>query len=130
LSTLMLIQRAEKVPESERLADSPLYRGDTLLYPNIGTPLRRGVDRELGFYFTAYLPEQSAAPKAVLELLRNAQVVAQVPLTLDAADPQGRIQQVSRIPIDQLTAGTYELRIVVRDGNAAVSKTAQFRVAD
>ena len=130
LSTLMLINRAEKVPESERLKDSPLYRGDTLLYPNIGTPLRRGVDHELGFYFTVYVPEGSAAQSAVLELLRNAQVMAQVPLTLDAVDGQGRIQQVSRIPIDQLPAGTYELRIVVRDGRAAVNKTAQFRIDD
>jgi hypothetical protein len=130
LSTLMLIHRTEKVPESERLADSPLYRGDTLLYPNIGTPLRRGVDHELGFYFTVYLPDGSAAPSAVLELLRNAEVMAQVPLTLDAVDAHRRIQQVSRIPIDQLQAGTYELRVVVRDGQAAVNKTAQFRIAD
>jgi VWFA-related protein len=130
VSTLVLIRRAEKVPEADRIADNPLYLGDTLLYPNLGTELRRGTDHEIGFYFTAYVPNGSDAPNAVLELLQNAKVVAQVPVQLPAADAQGRIQQVSRIPIDQLTAGTYELRIVVRANGTPVSRTAQFRIRE
>jgi hypothetical protein len=130
VSTLVLIRRAEKVPESNRIPDSPLYLGDTLLYPNLGTELRRGTDRELGFYFTAYVPDGSDAANAVLDLLQNGKLVAQVPLQLAPVDAQGRIQQVSRIPLDQLTAGAYELRIVVRAKGTAVSRTAQFRITE
>jgi hypothetical protein len=130
LSSLVLVQRGEKVAESERLPESPLYVGDTLLYPNLGTPFKRGHDTELAFYLIVYLPESPEDVSANLELLTNARPIARVPLPLDKPDTQRRIQQVSRIPIDQLSAGTYELRIVVRQGHTAVSQTARFRVAE
>ena len=41
-----------------------------------------------------------------------------------------RIQQVSRIPIEQLTAGTYELRVVLHQGDTLVAQSVPFRVAD
>jgi hypothetical protein len=119
------------VPESEKITGSPLYVGDTLLYPNLGQPLKKGADKELGFYFAAYLASDGgAAPSANLELLQNAQPLARVNLELAAPDAERRIQQVSRIPIEQLNAGTYELRVIVRQGSAAVSQSVPFRVAD
>ena len=57
MSSLVLIRRGEKVPQSDRLPGSPLYVGDTLMYPNLGTALKQGVDKELPFYFTAYASE-------------------------------------------------------------------------
>jgi hypothetical protein len=103
--------------------------GDTLLYPNLGTPLTRGVDKELGFYFTAYVPTGGGKATATLELLQSAKPLARVPLTLGAPDAQGRIQQVSRIPIEALQGGSYELRVVVQQGAASVAQTVSFHVA-
>ena len=75
LSSLVIVRRGEKVPEAERVQGSPLYVGDTLLYPNLGEPLVKGTDKELGFYLVVY-PTQGAAPQpggpsATLELLQN-----------------------------------------------------------
>ena len=128
MSSLVLIRRGEKVPESERMPGSPLYVGDTLVYPNLGTALQRGIDKELPFYFTAYLPPSGGGASATLELLHNAKALAKVPLELDKPDAERRIQQISRIPVESLEPGTYELRVTVRQGSTAVSHTAPFRV--
>jgi VWFA-related protein len=130
LSSLVIVRRGEKVPESERIDGSPLYVGDTLLYPNLGMPLKRGQDKEVGFYFTAYSEPKAGDTTATLELMQNAKPVAQVPLQLAAADGMGRIQQVSRIPVDALTAGSYELRVTVHQGRTSVSQSAPFRIVD
>jgi hypothetical protein len=103
--------------------------GDTLLYPNLGIPLERDAEKELAFYFTAYLAGTGDAV-AHLELLQHAKPLARVDLQLAAPDAQRRIQQVSRIPIEQLVAGTYELRVVVREGTTSVSQSVPFRVTD
>jgi hypothetical protein len=130
LSSLMLVRRGEKVPETERVATNPLYVGDTLIYPNLGASLKRGLDKEVGFYFAAYVLASGGDAKAVLELLLNAKTLAQVPLDLAAPDAEHRIQQVSRIPIEQLAAGTYELRVTVHQGSTSASQTTSFRVSD
>ena len=128
MSTVVLIRRGEKVPLEDRIPGSPLYVGDILVYPNLGTALRHGVDKELPFYFTAYLPKSGGDARATLELLHNARPVAKVPLELDRPDAQRRIQQISRIPVEDLEPGTYELRVTVLQGGSAVSHTAPFRV--
>lgn len=127
LSSLMVVRRGERVAEGDRDSANPLYVGETLLYPNLGTPLRAGVDKELPFYFTVYLGDGGQAT-ASLEVLQNARPLAKVPLELEAADDARRIRQVSRIPIDQLGPGTYELRVTVRQGTSGISHTAPFRI--
>jgi VWFA-related protein len=130
MSNLLIVRRGEKVPESERIIGSPLYVGDMLLYPNLGLPLKRG-EKELAFYFTAYLASAGAGDAAAnLELLQNAKPLAQVDVPLAAPDAQGRIRQVGRIPIGQLTPGSYELRAAVRQGGTTVGQSVLFRVTD
>jgi hypothetical protein len=133
LSSLVIVRRGEKVPESQRIPDSPLYVGDTLLYPNLGEPLVKGTDKELGFYLVVYPASGGSAPpagpSATLELLQNGQPLARLPLQLAPAQPDGRIQQVSRIPIEALPAGTYELRIAVQQAGRTEVRSATFRMA-
>jgi hypothetical protein len=129
VSSIIIVRKGEKVPESEQITGSPLYVGDMLLYPNLGTPLEHGVDTELGFYFTAYLAPRGEKPTANLELLQNAAPLARVDLQLAEPDAERRIQQVSRIPIDKLEPGTYELRVIVRQGTTNVGQSVPFRIA-
>jgi VWFA-related protein len=127
LSSLMIVRRGERVTDADRDPGNPLYVGDTLLYPNLGAPLKAGVDKELPFYFTAYLGA-GGNPKASLEVLQNARILAKAPLELSTADETHRIQQVSRIPIDQLSPGSYELRVTVQQGTSGISHTTPFRI--
>jgi hypothetical protein len=129
VSSLLLVRRSERVSEQERSPDGPLYVGNTVLYPNLGDPLVKGTDKELGFYFVVY-PGQGGgpAPSASLELVQDGQSLAKVPLQLAVPAADGRIQQVSRIPIEALPPGSYELRVAVQQGGQPEVRSATFRV--
>jgi hypothetical protein len=119
------VQRSERVPEQDRVAGSPLYVNDQLLYPNMGEP----VSKELPFYFVVYPAEGAGPTEAALELLQNNQPLAQAPLELAKPDASGRIQQVSRLPLAALKPGAYELRVTVKQGASRTSRQLVFRVA-
>jgi VWFA-related protein len=127
-SSLILIGHAEKVAEKDRAKDTPLLAGDVLIYPNLGEPISK--QAEVGFFFTAYPAPGAAAPEAVLDLLNNGKVLAQLPLPLAAADASGRIHQTGRLPIDQLPPGTYELQVLVKQGTTQIVRTATFRIVE
>jgi hypothetical protein len=129
VSSLVLVKRAEKVPEADRRADNPLLVKDVILYPNLGEPVNKSA-KEVGFYFAAYPATGGAAPEASIELLQDGKPVAQVPIPLAAADRLGRIQQAGRLPIEQLPPGTYELRAVVKQAEAQVSRSTMLRIGE
>lgn len=129
MSSLVIVKRGEKVPEKDRRADNPLLVNDVILYPNLGEPVSKGA-KELGFYFAAYPVKGGPAPESVIELLQDARIVAQLPMPLAAADASGRIQQVGRLPLDQIAPGTYELRAVVKQGAQQIFRSTMLRIVE
>jgi hypothetical protein len=53
-----------------------------------------------------------------------------VPLSLGSPDATGRIQQVGRLPLDQLSPGTYELRIAVKQGATEIVRSTLLRITE
>jgi hypothetical protein len=129
MSSLVLVKRAEKVPEADRRADNPLLVKDVILYPNLGEPVNKSA-KEVGFYFAAYPAAGGAAPEASIELLQDGKPVAQLPIPLAAADRMGRIQQTGRLPIEGLPPATYELRAIVKQGSAQTFRSAMLRIVE
>jgi len=128
MSSLVLVKRGEKVPEGEPKV-GPLFVKDLLIYPNLGDDVSKAA-KELGFFFTVYPTAGAPAPQAVLELIQNGKPLAQLPLPLDAADSSGQIQQLGRLPLADIPAGSYELRVVVKQGSEQVFRSAMLHVAD
>ena len=128
MSSVVAVRRAEKVPEAQRVAGSPLYVGDQLLTPSMGEPFSKATTKELPFYFVVY-PTKEGAPTATLSLVSSGKVLAEAPLELAAPDAKGRIPQVSRIPVEALAPGTYELRIAVKQGAQTAAQGMTFRLA-
>jgi VWFA-related protein len=129
MSSLVLVGRGERVAEGTASTENPLFVGNTLLYPNLGTPLKKDADKELAFFFTAYPgAEASGKVSGTVELLHNAQLLAQAPMELGEPDASGRIQQVSRLPIDSLAPGRYQLRVRVSQGDMTVARSTEFRI--
>ena len=129
MSSLVLIARAEKLPEKDRRKDNPFLVGDLVLYPSLGEPVSKKA-KEVGFFFTIYPARGGAAPEAALDLVQNGAALAQIPLPLGAADASGRIQQTGRVPIDQLAPGTYELRVAVKQGSTQLARTVTLRITE
>lgn len=128
VSSLMIVRRREKVPEKERDPQHPLQYGELLLYPNLGEPLRKGVDNELAFFVTVYPHRPDDRLEASVELLHSGRSLGAVPVTLPPADPSGRIQYVGRLPLDPLAPGVYQLRLSVSGGDHRVSRSAAVRI--
>ena len=129
MSSLILVSRAEKVPEGSRRADNPLGVNDVLLQPNLGDPVSKA-SKEVTFYFAIYPAPGKAALESRIELLRNGQLIARVPMAPGAVDSYGRTQQLGRLPIGQLEHGTYDLRAVVRQGSEQVVRSTILRVVE
>lgn len=127
MGTPFIVRRAEAAGPG-RDATNPLYFGDVLLYPNLGQPLSKAIDKELAFGFAAY-DGKSGPLEATLQLLRSGQPVATVPLTLGAADASGRINQIGKLPLDPLEPGNYELRVTVSGGTQRVTRGVPFAIA-
>jgi VWFA-related protein len=129
MSSLVLVTRAEETHlarPSGSMPSGPLYVGETLLYPNLGEPMRKSAG-DLSFYFTLYGDARAVA--ASVQLLRNGQVLATAPLQLPAGTGS-RVQHVGRLPIGALPSGTYELRIQIAGGAHELSRTAYFTLVE
>ena len=129
LSSIVLVKRADQVTAQERRADNPLLVGDALLHPNLGDPVSRAA-KEIPFYFTIYPSAGAPEPSVELQLLLNGQSLAKLPMPVGRPDESGRIQQLGRLPIAALAPGTYEIRVVARQGDQQAAKSTVMRVVE
>jgi VWFA-related protein len=129
MSSLMLVRRGENVPEQDRRADNPLLVNGVALSPNLGDPVSKA-SKEVTFYFAMYPGKGGSGPDVVIELVQNGKQVVQLPMPVPPADANGRIQQLGRLPIDQLAPGTYELRAIARQGDQQLARSTLLRIVD
>ena len=124
MSSLVLVDHAEAVPEDQKDTTNPLYLGTTLIYPNLGTPIVRSKRGSLVFYYTA---RGGKAPlSGRVELVQDRQVVASRALAPPTADATGLVQQANELPLTDIGAGPYELRVMLTDGATTVTRTTGF----
>jgi VWFA-related protein len=131
LSSLVFVDHVEQTdskPTDHAEHAAPFFVGQTLVYPNVGNPVMKTTTKELPFFFTIYRGETGPLT-GTAQLLRNGGVVAEAPLEIGSS-PALRIQQLDRLPVSGLAAGTYELRITVASGPQRVSESAYFTLQD
>jgi VWFA-related protein len=129
MSSVVIVKRAEKVPEKDRRVDNPLLVNDVVLHPNMGDPIAKSA-KEVGFYFSVYPAAGQPEPVLMIHLLQNEKLIAQVPMNGAPADRAGRMQQLGRLPIDQLAPGTYELRAIAKQGSNQLFRSALLRIVE
>ena len=124
MSTLVLVDHAEAVPDDQKDKANPLYLGTTLIYPNLGTPIVRSKRGSLVFFYTAR--GGRGALNGRVELVQDRQVVAGRALAPPTADAAGLVQQANELPLADIGAGPYELRVILTDGATSVTRSAAF----
>ena len=127
MSSLLIVKRTEKLTEKDRRAGHPLLTGDLLLHPSLAEPVSKTA-KELGFYFAIYPVPGGPALESIIELALNGKLVAQIPMPVPGPDSSGRVQQVGRLPLDQIAPGTYELRAIVKQGASQVANSVLVRI--
>ena len=115
--------------KDNRRPTNPLLGNDTLLYPNLGETINKS-SKEVAFYFVVYPAKSGPAPEAALQLLQDGKGIAELPMQLGEADKSGRIQQVGRLPLGSLAAGTYELRAIVKQGQQQLFRSATLYIVE
>jgi VWFA-related protein len=129
LSSLAILKRVEKLPETEQKGNNPFRFGAVLVYPNLDEPLRKSSDKEVAFFLTAYVTQLSnSAPKLTIELLQRGRSLGHAALDLPAPDAAGRIQYASALPVDKLQSGDYELKITISDGLNSATRSEHFTI--
>ena len=128
VSSLMVVQRAEKRTAREGGEPGPLQYKDVLLYPDLGQLLRREAGRPLAFFLSAWPAPGRPEVDARVEVLRSGRPVAAAPPFELRPDADGRIGLVSSFPVDSLAPGAYELRVTLTDGQDAATRTASLAI--
>jgi hypothetical protein len=95
----------------------------------MGDPIAKSA-KEVGFYFSVYPAAGQPEPVLMIHLLQNEKLIAQVPMNGAPADRAGRMQQLGRLPIDQLAPGTYELRAIAKQGSNQLFRSALLRIVE
>jgi len=129
LSDVVMLSRAEAASAPDEKHRNPFYVGKVIVSPNLGEPIHRS-RKQVPFFFTAYIPSATSAPKLTIELRQQGRTLAQMPGELPVRDESGRIQYVAGLPLDTIPAGDYELRITVADGTATVARSVYFTIVD
>jgi hypothetical protein len=131
LSTLMLVNRAEKLtPAEQKEGKNPLHFGEVILYPSMGLPFRKSAMPALGFYFSVYGKNAAAVRQATIEVQQGARVLAKTNSELPPPDAGGRIQHAGTLPLKGFAPGEYTLKVSVSDGESSQSRVAAFTVVE
>jgi hypothetical protein len=129
LSSLVVVSRAEKLSLEEQTGKNPLHYGEVMLYPNLGTPVRKSVAPVLGFFFSVYGKGSVTGLSATLEILQGLRVMARTSAPLSALDAAGRSQNAGALPLGNLAPGAYTLKVSVPDGEGVLTREAVFTLA-
>lgn len=130
LSSVAVLQRAERLTAEEQKRDQPFRFGELLVYPNLGQPIAKSAAPQLAFFFTAWPVKGSTEPLLVtIEILQNQRSLVKTPGQLPAPDELGQIKYASSFPLDKFQPGAYELKVTIADGKSSVTRSTNFIVA-
>ncbi len=123
VSSLVLVERGERVGTGGCDSANPLCVGDVQLYPNLGSP----IDRAIGAVtlFAKLKVARGTPAQAALEVVDRGRVVRRDPVQLDDPDDAGRVLQLIRVPVATLAPGSYTLRLVIDAAGTATVRQAE-----
>jgi len=128
ISSVVLIKNAERLARDQQ-SENPFHFNEVLLYPNLGEPVRRSLNRNLTLFLTVYPSKgETATARLNLQLSQNGRAVDQFSYDLPAADPKGRIQYAAAIPLEKFQPGEYEIKVAVRDGTHEAIRAERVRI--
>ena len=128
---LFVIAAVEKAPAGDpSMKEHPLVGNGLLLYPSFGEPISKAAQPELAIALSLVVDPLMPSVEATLALLSGGKPVAELPLPLDAADPAGRLLQVTRLPTAAIPPGTYELRVTIASGQRTEIRSAAVTIVE
>jgi hypothetical protein len=84
---------------------------------------------ELPFFVGVYPARPGGPVELIVEVRRDARVVGRTTTTLPDPDPDGRIPWIGAIPSDGLRPGSYEIVVMVKQGEATAEERTPLDVS-
>jgi len=97
--------------------------------PTLNTTLKAVKGAQMALFFVVY-PELGVAtpPQAIVQYFKDGELAGSANLQLPAADAQGRINYVLSSPLDAMPPGNYEVKVIIKQGNSAVTESAYLTI--
>jgi VWFA-related protein len=130
LSVSALLRVRDYAPHAQDLEpQDPFQFQGGRITPTLDETLHESQNKMLGL-FCVVTPDPASQEKPALtvEYLKDDQVVGQGEFSLPAPDSQGRIPWALFTPVSALKPGSYEVRVIVRQGRRAVSEQTLLNV--
>ena len=124
LAVSALIRVRDYAPHAQDLEpDDPFQFEGGRITPTLDETLYESQGKQLGL-FCMVTPEPGSSEKAALtlEYLQDGKLVGRGEFSLPAPDSQGRIPWALFTPVTGLKPGSYEVRVIVRQGQHAVTE--------
>ena len=113
--SLMLVARAEEAaPVAADGHEGVLVSRGLQLYPNLGEPLTAGTASAVFFLRAMPAPGRTGV-RATLDVLRGERLITSAKLGEVSADAHGRVDLLSEVSLAKLGAGSYDVRLTLRD---------------
>jgi hypothetical protein len=127
LSSVAVVRTLKDKDQNTAPAD-PWLMGDKVVSPTLEPVIKKANTPTVPFYLVVYQNQQQkgVAPELTMEFTKDGQLLGSGPAPLPAADKDGRIQYVAQVPIEQLPAGNYSVRFLVKQGNETADEAVTF----
>ncbi len=104
--------------------DDPFQYQGGRITPTLNNTLKASKTGQMAIFFTVYPDQANAtAAQAVVQFIKDGTLGGSAQFQLPPADAQGRIRYVLNSPMETLTPGDYEVKIIVKQGTAAVAES-------
>ncbi len=130
MSSVSVIKRIDPVDQTVAADDNPFRLQTGKIIPNLGEAIKPSSGGELGVFTVVYpLKGSTEKPVLILEILQDGLSLARGQLELPAPDAQGKIPYIAKVPLETFkAAGTYEIRVIARQGLQAVEEHSFFTI--
>jgi len=127
LSDVALVQRVLPLPE-EMDSVEPLQYGKHKVVPGISGRVPHGA-KEISFFFVVHPdPTSTEQPTLEMEVLKNNESIAQVPLKLRKADGPASIPYLASVQAGSLPGGEYQVIEKLTQGGKTSERSLTFRI--
>ncbi len=123
LSSVTLVRRYQPAAKDLTPEDPFQFQGGRIT-PTLDTNLKAVKGQQMALFFTVYPdPASTDAPQAIVQYFKDGVVAGTANLALPAADAQGRIPYVLSSPMDGMPPGSYEVKVIIKQGAAAAAES-------
>lgn len=123
VSSVSLVRNYQPNVKDLNPEDPFQYQGGRIT-PTLNTTFKANKNGQLALFFTVYPDASNGAPiQALVQYLKDGVLAGKAELPLPPADSSGRIRYVLSSPMEVMSAGGYEVKIVIRQGTASVAES-------